>query len=69
MLFKCGRCRRLMTISDPIFLTVYEGHFYCMRCRIAGGYLCESQQEERALHSEELSARSENTHPCDALPV
>ena len=51
--FKCGRCLGLMTISDPSLLTVYEGDFYCMRCRKAGGHRCASQQEERALHSEE----------------
>jgi len=56
MLFKCGRCRRLITVSDPSLLPVYEGHFYCMRCRIAAGYRCDSQQEERALHSEEILA-------------
>ena len=52
VLFKCGRCLGLITISDPSLLTVYEGHFYCMRCRKAGGYRCADQQEERALHAE-----------------
>jgi hypothetical protein len=56
VLFKCGRCLRLITISDPSLLTVYKGHFYCMRCRKAGGYRCANQQEERALHSEEICA-------------
>lgn len=54
--FKCGRCLRLIVVSDPSLLTVYERHFYCMRCRKAGGYKCASKQEERALHSEEISA-------------
>jgi hypothetical protein len=69
VLFKCGRCHRLITISDPSLLTVYEGHFYCMTCRIAGGYRCASQQEESALHFEEMLPSSVNTHPCDALTL
>lgn len=54
VLFKCGRCLGLITISDPSLLTVYEGHFYCMRCRKAGGYRCADQQEKRALYLEEI---------------
>ena len=56
-LFQCGRCLGLITISDPSLLTVYEGHFYCMKCRKAGGYRCADQLEERALHVEEVLAR------------
>jgi len=54
VLFKCGRCLGLIMISDPSLLTVYEGHFYCMRCRKAGGYRCAGQLEEMALHLEEV---------------
>jgi predicted RNA-binding Zn-ribbon protein involved in translation (DUF1610 family) len=56
VLFKCGRCGRLITISDPSLLTVYDGHFHCMRCRKAGGYRCADQQEEMALLSEQTLA-------------
>ena len=63
MLFTCGRCLGLMTISDPSLLPVYEGHFYCMRCRKAGGYQCASQQEETALRSEEILAGSSQPGP------
>lgn len=57
VLFKCGRCLGLVTISDPSLLTVYEGHFYCIRCRKAGGDRCADQLEERALHLEEVFSR------------
>jgi hypothetical protein len=57
VLFKCGRCLGFITISDPSLLTVYERHFYCMRCRTAGGYRCADQLEKRALHLEEILAR------------
>ena len=56
--FKCGRCLGLITISDSSLLTVYNGHFYCMRCRKAGGYRCADQLEKRALHLEEVLART-----------
>jgi len=29
-IFTCGRCLKLIVISDPSFLALYEGHFYCM---------------------------------------
>jgi hypothetical protein len=57
VLFKCGRCLGLITISDLSLLTVYDGHFYCMTCRKAGGYRCADQLEKRALHLEEVLAR------------
>jgi hypothetical protein len=53
-IFTCGRCKKLIVIADPSFLSLYEGHFYCMKCRKAGGYQPASQQEERALRSEEI---------------
>ena len=56
VLFKCGRCVGLIIISDRTLLAVYEGHFYCMRCRKAGGYRCVNKQEESALRSEEILA-------------
>ena len=50
VLFKCGRCVGLITISEPSFLVIYEGHFYCLRCRKAGGYKCASQHGKGSAH-------------------
>ena len=63
VLFKCGRCVGLITISEPSFLVIYEGHFYCLRCRKAGGYKCASQHEERARRIEETLAGTSQYFP------
>jgi hypothetical protein len=57
-IFTCGCCKKLIVIADPSFLSLYEGHFYCVRCRKDGEYQSASQQEERALRSEDVLATS-----------
>jgi hypothetical protein len=61
VLFKCGRCGRLITVFDPRLPTVYGGHFHCLRRRKAGGCRCANQQEEMALLSEHWPIRAGET--------